>query len=362
MIGSILFWLNYVYYHSLDKLQQAVTTMHQVSLIQGDGIGPSIMEAAVKVIDASGAKINWEKAEAGMAAYEKHGTPIPQSTLDSIEKNRVAFKGPLTTPVGKGFRSINVALRQQYDLYANVRPAKTWKGAQTRFENVDIVIVRENTEGLYVGLEHYIGRDKEYAESIAVISKEGSRRIAEYAFQYARDHDRKKVTACHKANILKFSSGMFLDAAREVAENYPDIEFEDRIVDAACMQMVMYPEQFDVVVTTNMFGDILSDLTAGLVGGLGLIPGANIGTSAALFEAVHGSAPDIAGKNIANPTAVIMAGVMMLDYLQENDAAERVKKAVEQVISDANQVTPDLNPKSTTGTLEMANAIIDAME
>jgi isocitrate dehydrogenase (NAD+) len=335
--------------------------MHNVTLIKGDGIGPSIMEVAVKIIDATGVKINWEEADAGMAAFDKHGTPIPDETLDSIDKNRIAFKGPLTTPVGGGFRSINVALRQKYDLYANVRPAKTWKGAQTRYENVDIVVVRENTEGLYLGLEHYLTRHKDVAESLAVITKEGSERIMEYAFKYAKDNDRKKVTACHKANILKYTSGLFLDTAREVAKRHPEIEFDEMIVDATCMHMVMNPQQFDVVVTTNMFGDILSDLTAGLVGGLGLIPGANIGIDAALFEAVHGSAPDIAEKNIANPTAVIMAGVMMLNHLGEAVAANRIKAAVEKIVEDGEFVTPDLNPGSKTGTVEMGDAIIAAL-
>ena len=335
--------------------------MHNVTLIKGDGIGPSIMDTAVKIIDATGVKINWEEAEAGMTAFDKHGTPLPDETLVSIEKNRIAFKGPLTTPIGGGFRSINVALRQEYDLYANVRPAKTWKGAQSRFENVDIVVVRENTEGLYLGLEHYLTRQKDVAESLAVITKEGSERIVEYAFKYARENGRKKITACHKANILKYTSGLFLDTAKEVASKYPDIEFDDKIVDATCMHLIMDPSQFDVIVTTNMFGDILSDLTAGLVGGLGLIPGANIGADAALFEAVHGSAPDIAGKNIANPTAVIMAGVMMLNHLGELDAASRIKTAVEQVVEKGEFVTPDLNPGSSIGTTEMGDAIIAAL-
>lgn len=335
--------------------------MHNVTLIKGDGIGPSIMEVAVKIIDAAGVKINWEEADAGMAAFDKHGTPIPDETLASIDKNRIAFKGPLTTPVGGGFRSINVALRQKYDLYANVRPAKTWKGAQTKYEDVDIVVVRENTEGLYLGLEHYLTRQKDVAESLAVITKEGSERIMEYAFKYAKENGRKKVTACHKANILKYTSGLFLDTAREVAKRHPEIEFDEMIIDATCMHMVMNPQQFDVVVTTNMFGDILSDLTAGLVGGLGLIPGANIGVDAALFEAVHGSAPDIAGKNIANPTAVIMAGVMMLNHLGEADAANRIKAAVEKVVEEGEFVTPDLNPASKTGTVEMGDAIIAAL-
>jgi isocitrate dehydrogenase (NAD+) len=335
--------------------------MHNVTLIKGDGIGPAIMDVAVKIIDASGVNIHWDVADAGMAAFEKHGTPLPDATLTSIAKNRIAFKGPLTTPVGKGFRSINVALRQEYDLYANVRPAKSWKGAQSRFESVDIVVVRENTEGLYAGLEHYLTRKKDIAESLAVITREGSERIVEYAFQYARANRRKKVTACHKANILKYTSGLFLDVAKEVAARYPDIAFDDKIVDATCMHLVMNPLQFDVIVTTNMFGDILSDLTAGLVGGLGLIPGANIGADAALFEAVHGSAPDIAGKNIANPTAVIMAGVMMLHHLGEHDAADRIQAAVEKIIADSVYVTPDLNPNSRTGTVEMGEAIIAAL-
>ncbi|MCK9604850.1 MAG: isocitrate/isopropylmalate family dehydrogenase [Methylomonas sp.] len=336
--------------------------MHNVTLIKGDGIGPSIMDAAVAVINASGAKINWLEAEAGMSAYEKNGTPLPDATMQSIDETRVAFKGPLTTMVGEGFRSINVELRKKYDLYANVRPAKSWPGVKTRYEDVDIVVVRENTQGLYVGLEHYLTPQKDIAESLAVVTKDSSERIVEYAFKYALDNDRQKVTVCHKANILKFTQGLFLNTAREVAKKYPQIEFDEKIIDAACMHMVMKPEQFDVVVTTNMFGDILSDLTAGLVGGLGLIPGANIGIDAALFEAVHGSAPDIAGKNIANPTAVMMAGVMMLTHLGEHDAGMRMLHAIEKVVNEGKYVTPDLNPNSTCGTREMGQAIVDAME
>lgn len=337
--------------------------MHNVTLIKGDGIGPSIMDEAVRIIDASGAKINWEEAYAGMAAYNKYGTPIPDQTLASIDKNRLAFKGPLTTAVGgTGFRSINVELRKKYDLYANVRPAKSWQGVNTRFTDVDIVIVRENTEGLYAGLEHFLTPKKDIAESLAVVTRQGSQRIVEYAFEYARDNGRKKVTVCHKANILKYTQGLFLDTAREVAAKYPDIQFDEKIIDATCMHMVMNPHQFDVIVTTNMFGDILSDLTAGLVGGLGLIPGANIGEDAALFEAVHGSAPDIEGKNIANPTAVIMAGIMMLDHLKEHDAARRVQKALEKVVSEGKFVTPDLNSTSGVGTDAMGQAILDAMK
>lgn len=335
--------------------------MHKVTLIKGDGIGPSIMDEAVKVIEASGAKIEWEEAYAGMAAFEKFETPLPSETLISFDKTRVAFKGPLTTVVGSGFRSINVALRQQYELYANVRPANNWEGIKTRFDNVDIVIVRENTEGLYSGLEHYLTPKKDIAESLAVVTRAGSKRVIEYAFKYAKDNGRKKVTVCHKANILKYTQGLFLDVARETAAKFPDIEFDEKIVDAACMHMVMKPEQFDVVVTTNMFGDILSDLTAGLVGGLGLIPGANIGDNAALFEAVHGSAPDIAGKNLANPTAVIMAGVMMLNHLGEFEAAKRIDAAIKKVIKEGLYVTPDLNPDSKYGTKEMGDAIVGAM-
>ena len=336
--------------------------MHKVTLIKGDGIGPSIMDEAVKVIDASGAKIQWEEAYAGMAAYDKFETPLPEATLDSFDKNRVAFKGPLTTVVGTGFRSINVALRQKYELYANVRPAASWEGVKTRYDDVDIVIVRENTEGLYSGLEHYLTPKKDIAESLAVVTRSGSKRVIEYAFKYARDNNRKKVTVCHKANILKYTQGIFLDVARKTAANYPDIQFDEKIVDAACMHMVMNPQQFDVVVTTNMFGDILSDLTAGLVGGLGLIPGANIGDDAALFEAVHGSAPDITGKNLANPAAVIMAGVMMLNHLGEFEAAKRVDNAIKKIVKEGKYVTPDLNPQSKVGTKEMGDAIVAAME
>ena len=337
--------------------------MPTVTLIKGDGIGPSIMNEALKVIAASGVNITWEEMDAGMAAFEKHGTPLPDETLASFDKTRLAFKGPLTTAVGgTGFRSINVALRQKYDLYANVRPAKSWAGVNTRYEDVDIVIVRENTEGLYAGLEHYLTPKKDIAESLAVVTRVASERIIEYAFQYARDNKRAKVTVCHKANILKYTQGLFLDVAREIAPRYPDIQYDEKIIDAACMHMVMNPKQFDVVVCTNMFGDILSDLTAGLVGGLGLIPGANIGADAALFEAVHGSAPDITGKNLANPTAVIMAGIMLLHHIGEHSAADNIQAAVEKVVSDGVYVTPDLNPNSIAGTIEMGDAIVRELQ
>ena len=291
--------------------------MYTITLIPGDGIGPSIMEAAVQVIEATGVRIEWDRQLAGMAAVDKCSNPLPDATLESIKRNRLCYKGPLTTPVGGGFRSINVTLRQEFNLYANVRPALSFEGAETAFKNVNMVTIRENTEGLYAGIEHFIKVDEEKiaAESVAIVTRKGSERIIEYAFEYARKAQRKKVTLVHKANILKCTSGLFLEIGRDIAKKYPDIEFDDRIVDACAMRMVMDPSEFDVVVTTNLFGDILSDLAAGLIGGLGLTAGANIGTSAALFEAVHGSAPDIADKGIANPTATIMGGVMMLENL-----------------------------------------------
>lgn len=336
--------------------------MHKVTLIKGDGIGPSIMDAATRIIAASGVPIEWEECSAGASALEMFQSPLPDETLESIKRTRVVFKGPLTTQLGKGFRSINVALRQEFDLYANVRPAKSWKGAHSRYEHIDLVVIRENTEGLYAGLEHYIGPKKNTAESIAVITREGTERIIKFAFEYAKKNRRKKITIAHKANILKYSQGLFLDVAREVAAHYPEIECDDRIIDATCMHLVMNPHQFDTIVTTNMFGDILSDLIAGLVGGLGLAPGANFGYDTALFEAVHGSAPDLAGKNIANPTAVILAGAMMLRHLDESRAADRIVRAVEAIINEGRSVTPDLNPDSHTGTTEMAEAIIGAMQ
>ena len=338
--------------------------MHKITLIPGDGIGPSIMEAAVRVIEASGVSIQWDRQMAGMAAVDAVGTPLPEDTLDSIRRNRIAFKGPLTTPVGGGYRSVNVQLRQMFKLYANVRPATTFEGTRTPFNNVDMVIIRENTEGLYSGIEHEIGTDDEVlaAESIALITRAGSERVIRFAFEYARKHGRKRVTVVHKANILKKTTGMFLEIARTIAGDFPDIEFNDRIIDACAMRMVMSPEEFDVIVTTNLFGDILSDLAAGLVGGLGLIAGANIGKEYAIFEAVHGSAPDIAGKNIANPTAVILAGVMMLDHLREHEAARRIERAVREVIRECRCVTPDLNPESGYGTQDMADEIIRKMQ
>ncbi|NUM81179.1 isocitrate/isopropylmalate dehydrogenase family protein [bacterium] len=333
--------------------------MYRVTLIPGDGIGPSIMEAAVEVVEATGVKFEWDTRLAGMAAVEKFDTPIPFETIESIRERKLAFKGPLTTPVGGGFRSVNVALRQEFELFANVRPAISYEGLNNRYNNVNIVTVRENTEGLYSGVEHFIKGDGKViaAESISIITRAGSERVIRYAFDYARQNKRKRVTLVHKANILKCTTGLFLEIGKEMAKEYPDIEFKDRIIDACAMEMVMNPEVYDVIVTMNLFGDILSDLAAGLVGGLGLTAGANIGKGAALFEAVHGSAPDIAGKNIANPVAVIMAGAMMLEHLGELDAAKKIDRAVRDVIKENKFVTPDLNKASKIGTKEMGTEI-----
>jgi isocitrate dehydrogenase (NAD+) len=330
-----------------------------VTLIPGDGIGPGITTATVRVIEATGADIHWDVQVAGMAAVAKYGDPIPDETLDSIKRNRVALKGPLETPIGEGFRSINVALRKTFDLYANVRPAYSIVPGG-RYRDLDIVLIRENTEGLYVGVEHYIkiGEDpRAAAESIAIITRAGSERIARYAFEYAVKHRRKKVTLVHKANILKFSQGLFLDTGRIVAREYVGrVEFEERIVDAMAMNLVLNPERFDVIVTTNLFGDILSDQISGLVGGLGLAPGGNIGLHGAIFEAVHGTAPDIAGKGVANPGALILAGCMLLEHLGQGERALRVRHALETVIKEGKTVTRDLGGTATTD--EFTDAII----
>ncbi|HTY00094.1 MAG TPA: isocitrate/isopropylmalate family dehydrogenase [Bacteroidota bacterium] len=335
--------------------------MHQIVLIPGDGIGPSISEVAVKVLEATGVKIEWIPVEAGMAAIDKYKDPLPQNVLDAIGATRVALKGPLTTPVGSGFRSVNVALRKEFDLYANVRPARSFEGVQSRFSNVDLVVVRENTEEFYAGIEHYIDPQRSAAETIGVVTRSGSDRIIRYAYEYARSHGRKKVTTVHKANILKYTGGLFLEVARKVGQEYADIVTDDKIIDNMAMQMVTNPTQFDVIVTTNLFGDILSDLASGLVGGLGLAPGGNIGYNAAIFEAVHGSAPDIAGKNLANPTAIILAGAMMLRHLQEDKAAARIERAVATVIKEGKAVTADLRPVKPVGTIEMGQAIIERL-
>jgi isocitrate dehydrogenase (NAD+) len=332
--------------------------MYTITLIPGDGIGPSITEATVKVVEATGVQIKWDEQYAGMAGIEKHKDPIPEQTIASIYQNKVALKGPLTTQLGKGFRSVNVALRKEFDLYINLRPAKSFEGVPSRYSNVDIVMFRENIEEFYSGIEHYIDAQKSAAETIGIITRYGSERIVRAAFDYARKHGRKKVTIVHKANIMKFTGGLFLEVGRKVAEEFPEIQFTDVIIDNMAMQLVLNPNQYDVIVTTNLFGDILSDLCSGLVGGLGVAPGANIGKDAAIFEAVHGSAPDIAGKDIANPSALILASAMMLDHLGEPEAAEKIYKAIRETLSNPNEVTRDLNPTSTVGTKQFAEYIV----
>jgi isocitrate dehydrogenase (NAD+) len=334
---------------------------HHITLIPGDGIGPSIAESTVRVIVAAGANIEWETVEAGLTAIDRYKDPLPRAVLDSIQRTHVALKGPLTTPAGSGFRSVNVALRKEFDLYANVRPAKSFEGVPSRYTDIDLVIVRENTEEFYAGIEHYIDPAHSAAETIGIVTRSGSDRILRYAYEYARRHNRKKVTAVHKANILKYTGGLFLEVARELAKEYPEITSNDKIVDNMAMQMVVNPHQFDLIVTTNLFGDILSDLASGLVGGLGLAPGANIGFGISVFEAVHGSAPDIAGQNIANPCALILAGALMLRHLGEDAIADRVENAVAGVIREGNCVTRDLNPTRFVGTQEMTQAIIDQL-
>ena len=333
-----------------------------VTLIPGDGIGPSITAATQRILKASGADITWDEQVAGMAGVAKYGDPMPDATLDSIKKTRLALKGPLETPVGEGYRSINVALRKTFDLYANVRPAHTII-ENGRFRNVDIVLVRENTEGLYSGIEHYIrvGDDpRAAAESVAIITRSGSDRVIRYAFEYAVKHKRKKVTIVHKANILKFSQGLFLDVGRAVAKEYEGkVAMEERIVDAMAMNLVLNPERFDVIVTTNLFGDILSDQISGLVGGLGLAPGANIGVNGAIFEAVHGTAPDIAGKGIANPGALLLAACMLLEHLGDTARAEKIRSAFERTIRGGKSLTRDLGGQSSTE--EFTDAVIAAL-
>ncbi len=328
---------------------------HRVTLIPGDGIGPELAEAARRVLDACGIAFDWEVVDAGEAVMAQYGTPLPDHVLESIKRNRVALKGPVTTPVGEGFRSVNVTLRQALGLYANVRPARTIRGIASRYENIDLVIVRENTEDLYAGIEHRVGPDA--AESIKIITRAASERIARYAFEYAVANGRRKVTAVHKANIMKLTDGLFLESCRAVAADYAGrIEFEDRIVDNMCMQLVQKPELYDVLVLPNLYGDIVSDLCAGLVGGLGVAPGANIGTEAAVFEPVHGSAPKYAGLNKANPTALMLSGVLMLRHLRETEAAERVERAIIDVIAEGRAVTYDLG--GSAGTSDMADAVV----
>lgn len=330
----------------------------RVTLIPGDGIGPELAEATCRVLDASGVAFDWEVQQAGEGVMAEHGTPLPEHVLESIRRNRIALKGPITTPVGSGFRSVNVALRQALGLYANLRPARSIRGLETRYEGVDLVIVRENTEDLYAGIEHMVGRDA--AESIKVITREASERIARFAFEYAVANGRRRVTAVHKANIMKLSDGLFLESCAAVARDYAGrVEFDDRIVDNMCMQLVQKPEQYDVLVLPNLYGDIVSDLCAGLVGGLGVAPGANIGAEASVFEAVHGSAPKYAGLNKANPTALILSGVLMLRQLGEQPAAERVETALREVIAEGRATTYDLG--GPAGTSQFADAIIERL-
>ena len=334
---------------------------YTITLIPGDGIGQEISTAATRVLEATGVKIDWDVQEAGLNAIEKFKDPLPQSVIDSIARNKVALKGPLTTPIGTGFRSVNVALRKEFELYSNLRPAKSFEGAKSRYNNIDLVIVRENTEEFYSGIEHYVDAKRSAAETIGIVTRTGSERIIRFAFEYAKSHGRKTVTVVHKANILKYTSGLFLDVARGMSKEYPEVGMNERIIDNMAMQMVINPYQFDVVVTTNLFGDILSDLASGLVGGLGMAPGANLGYNAAIFEAVHGSAPDIAGKKIANPSAIILASAMMLEHLGEPDAARRIENAVAAVIKDGRKVTKDLNPDRFVTTDEMADAIAEQL-
>ncbi|KUE80105.1 isocitrate dehydrogenase [Aeromonas schubertii] len=320
----------------------------RITVIPGDGIGPSIIDSAIQILQKAGCDFDYDYADAGLTALEKHGELLPQATLDLIDQNKVTLKGPLTTPVGGGFTSINVSLRKKFNLYANVRPVISFKGTKSRYENIDIITVRENTEGMYSGAGQRRSDDNNSAEAMSIVTREGAERIVEFAFDLAKKEGRQKVTVVHKANILKSTSGLFLEVARQVAARHPEIQCEEMIVDAACMNLVMYPERFDVIVTTNLFGDILSDLCAGLVGGLGMAPGANIGSGAAIFEAVHGSAPDIAGKNIANPTSVILASVQMLEYLGMQEKAERILTAVRSTIEAGQCVTRDLGGCATT--------------
>lgn len=328
-----------------------------ITLIPGDGIGPEIIAATVRIIEASGVDVEWETRILGAQALEKYGDTLPETTIESIRRNRVALKGPQMTPVGKGFTSVNVGLRKALDLYANVRPVRALPNVPCRYPELDLVIVRENTEDLYAGLEHVVVPG--VVESLKIITEKASTRIARYAFEYARSNGRKKVTAVHKANIMKLSDGLFLECFYNVAKDYPEIESDDKIIDNCCMQLVMRPEQFDVLVLENLYGDIVSDLSAGLIGGLGLAPGANIGEQGAVFEAVHGSAPDIAGQGIANPTAILISGIMMLRHLGEQDAAGRIERAMLEVFAEGKCLTRDLG--GTAKTNEFARAIVEKL-
>ncbi len=333
-----------------------------VTLIPGDGIGPAVTEAAVAAIEATGVDIQWIEALAGMTAFEEKGDPLPASTLESVAHTRVALKGPCTTGVRGGFRSVNVHLRKEFSLYANVRPSRGLPGVDCLYPGLDLVVIRENTEGLYSNMEHWVDDQKSAAIAIGINTRSAMERIVRYAFEYASSRGRRKVTVVHKANILKLLTGLILEIAETMSSEYPDLEFDDRIVDNMAMQLVMNPSQFDVIVTTNLFGDILSDLCAGLIGGLGLAPGANIGGDMGIFEAVHGTAPDIAGKDLANPTSVILAGVMMLEHMGHLDEAKRLEAAVLSVLEEGKYVTRDINPTNGVGTKAMTQAIVDRVK
>lgn len=332
--------------------------MRTITLIPGDGIGPEVTEAVLRIFTAAGLQAEWDRQDAGVVAFKRHGQSLPAELLDSVKRNKVALKGPVTTPIAEGFTSVNVGLRKALDLYANLRPVHNLPGVPSRFENVDLIIVRENTEDLYAGLEHEIVPG--IVESLKIITERASTRIAKFAFEYARKFGRKRVTAIHKANIMKLSDGLFLESTRKVSREFTDIGYDERIVDAACMHLVMHPEKLDVLLLPNLYGDIVSDLCAGLVGGLGVVPGANIGTDAAVFEAVHGSAPDIADQNLANPTALLLSGLLMLDYLGERDKAERIRGALTRVLTAGQVRTRDLGGKATT--TEFTDAICREIE
>src|SRR5512142_1798748 len=331
---------------------------YRITLIPGDGIGPEVTDATVRILEATGLKFEWERCNAGQEAYEKYGEYLPQELLDSIERTRVALKGPVTTPIGGGFPSINVALRKHFELYANFRPIRNLPHIPTRYPEVDLIIVRENTEGLYSGIEHEVVPG--VVESLKIITEKACLRISRFAFEYARKNKRKKIHSIHKANIMKLSDGLFLRCSRAISKEYPEITYGEHIVDNTCMQLVMNPYQYDMLLLENLYGDIVSDLCAAFVGGLGLVPGANYGHDCAIFEAVHGSAPDIAGKNIANPTAVLRSGVLMLQHFGENDAAEKIRRGVEIVYGEKKHITRDMG--GTAGTSEFADAVIEAME
>jgi len=322
--------------------------MHDIVLIPGDGIGPEITESVTTILETAGAEINWIRCTAGLTAQKELGNPLPDETIEAIEKHRLVLKGPLTTPVGSGYRSVNVALRQKFDLYSNIRPARSLPYIHSPFHDVDMVIFRENTQGLYIGQERWVDDEQAHAESIAVVTRAASEKIIRACFEYGRRYNRKKVTLVHKANILKFTTGLFLEVGEEISNEYPEIDFEDIIVDNMAMQMVLNPQRFDLIVTTNLFGDILSDLAAGLVGGLGVTGAANVGDDAAMFEAVHGSAPDIAGQNKANPLAFLFSSLMMLEHLDQHKRADRIRQAVYGTLEEKSVCTPDIGGKGTT--------------